>query len=869
MKQIIIFLLALACATTVQAQVIDLSGPWQCTLLDDAEGKPLPADKLVTTTVRLPGTTDTNGLGYAPADTTETTHLTRLHAYRGRARYERDIAIPRGWTLRGAVRQLFLERTKTTEIFIDGQRVGGSNDISTPQRFSLPLTKAGRHRLTIVVDNAHGQPAQVYAGSHAMTEDTQTNWNGVIGSMFIANVNRNAVLKADLPSKIAPIFKGFRAEGRRFMADGKPVFLRGKHDACVWPLTGHVAMDQQSWIDYMQKLQAYGINHIRFHSWCPPEQAFYAADSLGLYLQPELPLWGDFNDKDTVLMDFLHKEGVNMLTEYARHPSFVMMGLGNELWGSAEKMQEFVADFRRLAPEMLFTFGSNHCLGYQGVKPGMDYFTTCRVGGEPWGTYGTHTRGSFAFVDAADGGLINHQHPNTSFDFDEACRASNVPVISHETGQFQSFPDFDEAKKYTGVLRAYNIDVFRRRLERTGMLPQAKDFKRASGRWAFELYKADVEADLRTAEMAGFQLLDLQDYPGQGSAYVGMLDAFMDSKGFTTPEEWREFCSPVVPLLVSDKLCFRGDERLKAAVKVANYSGERFNNMGMYVQLTDETGRNKPLFRTIGRGATPLGLSLADSIDLDLSAVREPSCLTLELGFIDDTGMKQPGIGRNRYKIWVYPVDCLQETEPKGIVCVTVMDEKTVRRLEKGARVLWTPDSAAFAANTVGPLFQTDYWNYRMFKTISENNKKPVSPGTLGLLTDPKHPLFQAFPTAEHTDWQWFPVVKNSRPLVLDALPKAYLPIVQVIDNVERNHKLGLVMEFSVGRGKLLLCMSDLARACRYPEGRAFTNSLLRYMQSDAFRPASHHATFGQLERLLHTASDEAKMERLDNISQY
>ena len=143
----------------------------------------------------------------------------------------------------------------------------------------------------------------------------------------------------------------------------------------------------------------------------------------------------------------------------------------------------------------------------------------------------------------------------------------------------------------------------------------------------------------------------------------------------------------------------------------------------------------------------------------------------------------------------------------------------------------------ADTTNTVGGLFQTDYWNYLMFKQICESNGKPVSPGTLGILTDPAHPLFREFPTEEHTDWQWFPVLKASRPMILDAL-RGYRPIVQVIDNVERNHRLGLVFEFAVGKGKLLVCCSDLESTLEYPEGRQFYKAVLDYMRSDDFQPS-------------------------------
>ncbi|MBR1388193.1 MAG: beta-glycosidase, partial [Prevotella sp.] len=538
-----------------QPKRIDLSGIWQFAL--DRQRLVHP-DYILTETVQLPGTTDTNKKGDFIDKSNETTHLTRPWSYKGRAWYKREVEIPADW--KGQPVYLMLERTKPTEIYVDAKLAGSSDDISTPQVFDLSkVLTPGKHQLAIMVDNGSGVPEQLYANSHAYTEDTQTNWNGIIGDISLSTEPGYPGIsgKSGALETIHPNFRDFHIEGQHFYANGHKLFLRGKHDACVWPLTGHVAMDVASWKDYLGTCAAYGLNHVRFHSWCPPEAAFVAADELGIVLQPELPFWGDFNPKDSVLMAFLHKEGENILRCYGHHPSFRMFALGNELWGSIEKMAEFIEDFRKIAPDKVYTFGSNYYLGYQGVKKGMDYFTTCRVGGEGWGNYGTHTRGSFSFADAADGGMINHFYPNTTMNFQEGCALAYpeggkaVPVISHETAQFQTYPDYNEIKKYTGVLYPYNMEVFRDRLEKAGMLDQAKDFHKASGLWSLQLYKQDIEMDLRTPNMAGFQLLDLQDYPGQGSAYVGILDAFMDSKGLCTEREWREWCAPVVPLLIA------------------------------------------------------------------------------------------------------------------------------------------------------------------------------------------------------------------------------------------------------------------------------------------------------------------------------
>lgn len=871
-KSILIACLGLV-SLGLQAQSISLAGEWNVELgkSGSAFAKSKRASHGEVKRAILPGTIDTNHLGFAPKDTMETTHLTRLYAYKGAARYSRTINIPKDWKKKPV--ELFLERTRPTWVYVDGELVDSCNFISTPQCYLLPKkVKPGKHLLEIVVDNGRGVPDLVYGSSHAYTEDTQTNWNGIIGEIRLEVKSeergvkkQRSVSEGKANSNVLPDFaKDFHIEGTHFYANGHRIFLRGKHDAAVWPLTGHVEMSVEGWMKYLGTCKEYGINHVRFHSWCPPEAAFVAADSLGIYLQPELPFWGSFDKKDERLMAFLHQEGVNILREYGHHPSFRMMALGNELWGDIDKMKEFVDDFRKIAPDKYYTFGSNYYLGYQGIKEGMDYFTTCRIGGEGWGKYNTHTRGSFSFADAYDGGMINHFHPNSTMNFDEACDKAGIPIISHETGEFQTYPDYREMKKYTGVLHPYNFEVFRRRLAAAGMLSQADDFHKASGLWSVKLYKADIEMDLRTRNMAGFQLLDIQDYPGQGSAFVGILDAFMESKGITTPEEWRQWCSPVVPLLEVEKFCFEDGEKIQAKVKVANYGGSSLYGKKLKWKIGDAEGVMN-IF-TYDEGLIDVGV-----LDEEISADK-PTKLNVSLN-IEETE------ARNSYEFWVYPKKAL---EKKGVIIAKDLNEKVVKVLEHGGKVLWMPtasshfvaadDTLLQADNatpyTVGGLFQTDYWNYRMFKTICENNKKKVSPGTLGILTNPEHPIFKGFPTEMHANWQWFPVIKESHPLVLDNFAKDYRPIVQVIDNIERNHKLGLVMEWKVGAGKLLVCMSDLVKAAKYPEGKAFYQSVIDYMRSADFNPSAE-ITVDELKKKLAEKPRQVSLKELNNISQY
>ena len=646
--------------------------------------------------------------------------------------------------------------------------------------------------------------------------------------------------------------RDFKAKGRQFTMNGKVTFLRGKHDACVFPLIAHTAMDVETWRHYFQVAKQYGINHYRFHSWCPPEACFEAADIEGIYLQPELPVWGNIDIDDTELCDYLLKEGRNLHRAYSNHASFVMFGLGNEMSGE-EGLAMLIQTFKKEDNRHIYASGSNNYLGFKGKQADEDYFTTCRVGREDDKQFNTHARASFSFADAYDGGYLNHTYPNSEMDFSSANALCDVPIISHETGQFQVYPNYEEIKKYTGVLKPRNFEIFKKRLEEAGMIDQAHDFMMASGKWSALLYRADIEMNLRTPEWGGFQLLDLQDYPGQGSAYVGILDAFMESKGLIAPEEWRHFCSEVVPLFCTEKFCWTNDEALTGEVEIANYSESDLNGKQLSWTLTDSKQQ------VLDKGVLPLQvkqgeLAKVGTLKPAIASVRKAEKVTLALS-IDGTPY------RNDYSLWIYPA-ADKEVAPSEDICVTDDLDAHLKYLTEGGKVLWFPSKDKHKDQTVGGLFQTDYW------TICENLDRPVSPGTLGILTDPGHPALADFPTEFHTNWQWFPIIKQSYPMILDRLSDDYRPIVQVIDNVERNHKLGLLFEFKVGNGKLLVCMSDLKAVQDKPEARQFYRSILEYMESPAFAP-SYSLSAKDLQDLFTAKVKTGEMKKLFNISSY
>ncbi|MFA5818465.1 MAG: hypothetical protein WC854_04235 [Bacteroidales bacterium] len=331
----------------------------------------------------------------------------------------------------------------------------------------------------------------------------------------------------------------------------------------------------------------------------------------------------------------------------------------------------------------------------------------------------------------------------------------------------------------------------------------------------------------------------------------------MESKGLITPEEFSQFCNRVVPLVIMEKYCRTNKEPFTAKIQVANYSEATLKAQSVKWELKKANGEiinQNQVTADISQGV----LTDVASLNIDLSKISKAEKLSLSI-VLEGTQYK------NTYPVWVYPAD-VDTKVPENILVSEKLDKTTLSKLSGGATILLFPDFKDITDLSVGGLYIPDYWNYRMFKGISESNKKPVSPGTMSILTNPELPLLSDFPTEFHTNWQWWPIVKNSRPFILDNTPKDYRPLVQVVDNIERNHKLGLIFEFAVGKGKLLVCMSNLKAIQDKPEGRQLYNNILQYISSDKFNPAQA-LTQTELVELFSTKVSAKKITGVKNIS--
>ncbi|MCJ7446965.1 MAG: beta-galactosidase [Bacteroidales bacterium] len=601
----------------------------------------------------------------------------------------------------------------------------------------------------------------------------------------------------------------FKTNGTRFAVNGQPVFLRGTTECCIFPLKGYPPADVKSWGKLLQTCKDYGLNHVRFHSWCPPEAAFIAADRLGIYFYVECSSWpnqgssiGDGGPADK----FIYDEGDRIIKEYGNHPSFCMLASGNEPGGRnrEEYLGKLILYWKSIDNRRVYTSG-----GGWPIIPENEYNVTSEPRIQHWGE-GLKS-------------IINAGPPQTMFNYHDFVSRYNVPTVGHEIGQWCVYPDFKEIAKYTGVLQATNFEIFQETLADNNMGDQAEAFLMASGKLQVLCYKADIEAALRTPDFGGFELLQLHDFPGQGTALVGILNPFFESKGYVTPDEFKMFCNETVPLARMQKLIYKNGETFEARVEIAHFGAEPIRNAEIECQVTDPGGqiiRKETMTMDeikIGNGV-PVGL-----FAMDIAGISTAQKLTFEVSIAGT-----PFI--NRWDFWVYPDT--GKVDPGKVLVTDKFDKKTEETLKDGGSVLLLTygnvgkDKGAQVA--IG--FSSIFWN------TSWTNNQP--PHTLGILCDPEHPLFDDFPTEYHSNWQWWDPVTHSQAMILDGFPASLKPLIQPIDTWFENRRLALAFEAKAINGKLLVCSIDLKdKIEERPVSEQLLISIFQYMNSGSFNP--------------------------------
>lgn len=941
-----------------------LNGKWHVVLEDGTTGQ-----------MDLPGTLDENGIGHRDVganqwhpdavlgnaageidkDAPIATRFTRRHTYEGEARISRKITVPDYGTDRLFV---LAERARALRLLVDGEAcaVFRQGTLSTPYIFELTGAAPGEHEFTFLSDNSYpGMPKAAICNSSAATDETQTNWNGILGecSMYTRPQNfidslrvyPRAVKKEeknkaggyvlDVCVELAPgakkVYKdakiilqsealaageledtqtlteiisysgeglaeagtdkeenpktmeiwfrdlplrenvklwdedegnlyemavtldnGMSAEDKggstaecrtrfgirsfgdngsgRLALNGRAIFLRGEANCAEYPETGHPPMTIPEWKEMLLKYRSYGINFVRFHSHCEPEAAFAAADELGMLLQPELSHW---DPKDAFGTEesyrYYRAELVDLLKTYANHPSFVMLTLGNELQAQdegRERMRELVRTAKRMDPTRLYANGSNAFYGEEGCDPESDFYTSqsCKD---------VVIRGTFSGMR----GYLNENYPSADRTYDEAMaeirKEYQKPVFSFEVGQFEVLPDFEELESFHGISDPVNLKLIKKRVEERGLLPTWEKYVEATGELSRLAYREEIEAAMRTRELSGISLLGLQDFPGQGTALVGMMNSHLEPKpyDFARPERFREFFQECRILVKLPHYTYEAGERLIAEVEAANFGKGNIEGVFCWTlagkKSVSENGNCEPAEiksknTVIATGedteitiCRPGSYTEVGSLDIPLDFVEKNTALTLKVRIGDSI---------SAYPIWVYrkttPV-C-----PENVYETRAFDVKTREILQNGGRVYLSPDADKESLpNSIKTQFTTDFWSVGTFADQE---------GGMGQLIDTEHPIFKEFPTDFHTDWQWW-IMATKRAVIL---PHPMKTIITEMDSYAFLRPMAQMIEFRCLKGKVLLSTMELHKSQQYPEVRALQASIYTYLSGENFEPA-------------------------------
>jgi len=808
--------------------------------------------------------------------------------YLGAAWYQRDLQIPAVW--QGRHFELFLERPHwQTTVWVDGQSFPPNDSLIAPHLTDLGLLAPGRHRLTIRIDNRTQLPALGHmVDGHSVSDSLGATWNGVAGRIeliatapvWIADAQafpdvakKSALIKVRIGNATGqpgsgtilagsqstpvtwdtaggqaeieiplgtgaktwdefhpnlqrlrvilqgagagdsiPLVFGLREithDDKNLLLNGHPLNLRMTHDGGDFPLTGFPATDAASWKKIIKVCQAYGLNGIRFHSWCPPEAAFAAADELGFYLQPECGMWNDFGSP--AMQQRLDEETARVLQAFGNHPSFILFSPGNE-----------PRNYQRVTPQWA-------AASYE--KDSRRLYST----GTGWSDPSQVNGPQYACLVAFNRAQLRNASGWFGRDYRQAVENVHIPVLAHEVGQWCAYPDFSVIKKFTGYLRPGNYDIFQYLAEQEGVLGQNRDFAWASGRFQIECYKEEIEANLRTPGLAGFQLLDLHDYLGQGTALIGIVDAFWQPKSYETAAQFRRFAGPTVPLARLARRTFTTDQTLESEVEIYHFGQSPLVAATPWWKILDAKGqclaagqwppRDIPVGKNI-----PLG-----RITVDLSQLPAPAACKLAVGL-------RGAAVENDWDFWLYPAVSTNATPtPPADIFVTRVWPEAAARLAAGGKVLFIPAAADLDPAKSPPMKSVPvFWNIQM-TVRPPANPAPKFDAMLGLLCDPTHPALAEFPTGKNCDWQWTPLINNVRSINLAAAPRTLHPIVSAIDDWNRNWRLGVLFECNVGRGRLLVSAINVTNAGTGPEAGLgqLRRSLFDYMAGSRFQPAA------------------------------
>ena len=763
------------------------------------------------------------------------TRYTRQYTFTGEARITRTLNYTEA-----IGKRVFLEveRARVLRLFVDGREVPHfiAPSLATPHVFEVTGLLNGTHQITFLSDNSYpGLPAEDILTSNMASDETVTNWNGLLGYVRLREENEVFIESIQV-----------RPKGRTLSVQ--------LEISAPYPAETAIRMTSPAFTrEYVTKIEI------------KEQYAGFVFD--GLKLSEEAELWGeDGTARQTFTAELQNGERKNVSfgirdfriddekkfalngrrtflrgeTSSAVHPDTSYCPMDVPSWTRVFKQyRQYGANFVRFAshcpPEAAFEAADEmgmllmvglSCHQHPGAyvtNEAQDYYLTelTRI----LKTYGNHP--SFVMMSFGSGAETCIEVPeylenllgiaknlddtrlytpganviSRNCDFvmvdrrDDLPEQVNYPILTTRTGMFEMLPDFREIDLFSGVLKPNNLLKMRENVEKEGLTVTWNRYVEASGEAALRRYKEELEACFLDERIAGVSLMGLTDYPGRGKAPCGMMNTHLIPKNydFADPKRFLPFFSEAAVLAGLRKYSYSYGETLSLPLYVMNYGKEPLSYPLKVVLSHGDLNIEKVFDRVT---AEPGGITKVGELNVllgpELREDRHARKMTLSLRF---------GLLENRYPVFVYP--SLIPMCPENVLEVSELNETALQYLSDGGNVFITPKVSG--RNSLGSAY-----------------------------IDAGHPIFRDFGTDHFSDVNW----KHIPSAAYFEMPGRYKAIVtklrRPIDNMTPAVQL---FETRVLNGAVVVSALGLKEKIDRPEVAALLSSIYDYMGSFEFSP--------------------------------
>jgi hypothetical protein len=678
-----------------------------------------------------------------------------------------------------------------------------------------------------------------------------------------------------------------KVEERKILLNGNPLYLLGYGDDCIFPSTVSPSLDREEYRHRLGMARKYGFNYVRHHTHVPVEEYLEVADELGMMVQIELPIWGNYSDDATMGTEYrknlLEAEWRRIILHNRNHPCVITYGMGNENYSVHPDVRAFLARLYNISKELDPT---RLVLNQAGSTPSQDPF------------------GHTDFIERSFGERFESPEGEIRENLEKKSKDLTRPVIVHEMGYFGSFPDPALIPKYESVkalpayyaahLLAQANAAMKNQLNVNPYTGKFLSYVEELPLWAAHSAKLQaanvklaIEEIRKVPTVNGYSLWLLTD---TGALVHGLLDDFWQPK-LVSAAAFRKYNHESVVLLGStERIAWMGEE-LEISLLISHFQSQPLKGGRLEWAFTLEgksmvAGSAENLQAAVGE--------VGNLATFRATMPRLPRAATLTLTVTLKSQL--PGIS-NEWKFWVFPKDLLAATDRH--VAVQAQLTPIVRRYPFSERFPQPPESDVASQRGLSGTETFDQLNAKPpALLITSSLPAPVlaylqNGGRVFLLSEGlfeeleteyrtcyintagnnlgtvirRHPALDAFPHEGFCDLQFYRMlnihdgrggVRNGKTIILEDFPVIVDPIIRSIDRYQYLRDKAYLFEVGVGRGKLLvstlnffptLNLSSLSQPAVHeevekadflgPECLFLFDQLVRYALSEEFRPAT------------------------------